>query len=85
VGFYEDLISLVPDDILLYIIVNNGKAVDRLEKLFPERKKEIILIKGFYEPWMRDIMGFNSKDFIIKPRYRPDYYQDVYTPSYLKK
>lgn len=83
--FFDTLISLVPDDIRLFLIVNSKKAAERLEQLFPNKQMKIVLIKGFYEPWLRDIMGFNGGDYIIKPQFKPDYYKDVYTPNYLAK
>src|SRR5687767_5699340 len=84
IPFFDELIGLVPEDIHLYLIVNNRKAAKRLEDLFPNKNIDIIYIQGFYEPWLRDIMGFNCGDYIVKPRFMPDYYKDVYTGSYLK-
>lgn len=83
--FFDELISLVPDDIHLYPIVNNRKATQRLHELFPNKNIEVVEIKGFYEIWLRDIMGLNCGEYIIKPIFKPDYYKDVYTIGYLEK
>jgi agmatine/peptidylarginine deiminase len=82
--FYDELISLIPDSIHQFLIVNNNKALERLVKLFPNKNLDVVVIKQFYEIWLRDIMGFNCGDKIVKPIFKPDYYKDVYTKSYLE-
>jgi agmatine/peptidylarginine deiminase len=83
-NFYDELISLIPDDIHLYLIVNNNSALERVVNLFPNKNLDVVVIKQFYEIWLRDIMGFNCGDKIVKPIFKPDYYKDVYTKSYLE-
>lgn len=85
IPFFDELISLIPNEVHLYIIVNNERAARKLHSLFPDKNLDVTVIKEFYEIWLRDIMGFNRNDCIIKPIFKPDYYKDVYTDSYLKK
>jgi len=84
--FYEELISLIPDNIHQYIIVKNQKAGDKIKKLFPDKNLETVLIYDFEEIWLRDIMGFFiGKKKIVKPIFKPDYFTKTYNKKYLQK
>ncbi len=85
-NFYLTLYKLIPDEIRLFIIVNNETSGEELKAQFPKKKIEIILIEDFDEIWLRDIMGFNTgRNRIYKPIFKPDYCQYIYTESYLEK
>lgn len=81
--FFEDLISLVPNDIHQFIIVNNRNAGEIIKLMYPKKNIDTILIDGFNEIWLRDILGFPMGDHIVKPIYKPSYYKNVYTEDYL--
>ena len=84
--FYQNLIKAIPDDIQLYIIVNNEKAEKEIKSLFPNKKIKTVLIKYFEEIWLRDIFGFNTGiNRIYRPIFKPDYCSYIYTGSYLKQ
>jgi agmatine/peptidylarginine deiminase len=84
-NFYQKLIEVIPDKIHQYLIVNNKEAEVELKSLYPNKNITSVLIEGFNEIWLRDIMGFNVGDKIIKPIYQPTYYKDVYDKDYLKE
>jgi len=86
IPFYLKLYDLIPNEIRLFIIVNNEEAGKELKINFPEKNIEIILIDGFDEIWLRDILGFSGENNkIYKPNFKPDYCSYIYTESYLKK
>lgn len=85
-NFYLKLYELIPDEIRLFIIVNNEEAGKELKAKFPEKNIKIILIDDFDEIWLRDILGINTGiNRIYKPVYKPDYCNYIYTESYLEK
>lgn len=85
-SFYLKLYELIPDEIRLFIIVNNEEAGKEVKLHFPTKNIEIILIDGFDEIWLRDILGFSGgNNKIYKPHFKPDYCTYIYTESYLKK
>jgi len=82
--FFEDLIGLIPQEIHQYIIVNNKSAGERIKTIHPTKNIDTVIIKDFSEIWLRDILGFNTEgDKIIKPKYKPDYYKNIYDKKYL--
>jgi agmatine/peptidylarginine deiminase len=83
VRFFEDLISIVPADIHQYIIVNNKAAGEIIKLMNPAKNIDTILIDGFDEIWLRDIIGFAKGNEIIKPIFKPTYYRNVYTDKFL--
>jgi agmatine/peptidylarginine deiminase len=85
VRFFEDLISLIPDDIHQYIIVNNKNAGEIIKLINPTKNIDTILIDGFNEIWLRDIIGFAKGDVIVKPIFKPTYYKNVYTDDFLSE
>lgn len=85
-NFFKDLIGLIPKTIRQFIIVNNEMAGNEIKSYYPNKTIEIILIEGFNEIWLRDIIGFNTgTNRIFKPIYNPDYCNYIYTPDYLEK
>lgn len=82
--FFLNLISLIPDEITQYVIVNNQQSKIELVYRFPNKKVVPVLIEGFNELWLRDIMGINcGSNKIIKPIYKPDYCEYLYPKEYL--
>lgn len=73
VSFYDKLITKIPGDINLYLIVNNVRAKERIRRKFARRKIEIVLEKAWNEIWLRDILGIVKDDHIIKPQYEPNF------------
>lgn len=85
-NFFKDLIGLIPKSIRQFIIVNNEMAGNEIKSCYPNKNIEIILIEGFNEIWLRDIIGFNTgSNRIFKPIYNPDYCNYIYTPDYVEK
>src|SRR5687768_5265285 len=73
--FFEKLIGLIPNDIQLFIIVNNKEAENRINRLYGQKRRKILLIEDFHEIWLRDIFGFNTGiNRIYRPIFCPDYY-----------
>lgn len=76
--FYVKLIEIIPDEINLFIIVNNKEAEREINVLFPHKKIKVILIPDFNEIWLRDILGFNTgMNRIYKPIFSPDYCTNI--------
>jgi agmatine/peptidylarginine deiminase len=73
VSFYDKLITKIPPEINLFVIVNNLKARERLKYKFPRKSIEIIIENTWNEIWLRDILGIVKDDYIIKPLYEPTY------------
>ncbi|MFN8229492.1 MAG: agmatine deiminase family protein [Bacteroidia bacterium] len=83
-NFYLNLISLIPEEITQYVIVNNQQSKIELDYRFSNKKVIPVLIEGFNELWLRDLMGINCGfNKIIKPTYKPDYCEYLYPKSYL--
>jgi agmatine/peptidylarginine deiminase len=82
--FFEGLISLCPDDITCFVIVNNENSARYIRRIFKNKDVKPIVVSGFYEVWLRDIMGFSCDDFVLKPKFKPDYCKDIYTEDYLR-
>jgi hypothetical protein len=57
VSFYDKLITKIPKEINLFVIVNNLKAKQRIIHKFPKRKIEIVVEDAWNEIWLRDILG----------------------------
>lgn len=83
--FFDELINLLPDRIKIALIVSQEKSIDRLIGKFPNMDFQIIVVDGFNEIWLRDILGFPNGNEVIKPRFRPTYFKGIYTDSYLKR
>lgn len=75
VPFYDELISLIPNDFLIWIITNNNQSIEKLKNKFAHKTIEFLGIKGWDEIWLRDVIGINKNGRIIKPKYAPNYCQ----------
>jgi agmatine/peptidylarginine deiminase len=73
VSFYDKVITKIPPEINLFIIVNNLKAKERLKHKFPKKQIEIVIEDSWDEIWLRDVLGIIKDDYIIKPQYEPNY------------
>lgn len=82
-SFYNSLIDLIPNNIQLWLITNNNATRIKLENKYRYKKINVIGIKGWDEIWLRDCIGINTKNGIVKPYYHPQYctlhkYRDYY-------
>jgi agmatine/peptidylarginine deiminase len=82
-SFYDSLIDLIPDDITLWLITNNKTTCNKLNVKYNFKKVNVITIYGWDEIWLRDCLGINAEDGILKPDYHPKYcalcnYSDYY-------
>lgn len=84
-GFYDELISMLPQAIKLCLIVNSQRVKQQLTGRFHERDINIIVVPEFEEIWLRDLLGFPSGKQIIKPVFQPTYFKNIYTKSYLAR
>jgi agmatine/peptidylarginine deiminase len=85
VPFYDELISLVPNDLLIWIITNNNQTIEKLESKFSHKNIKFLGIKGWDEIWLRDVIGLNKKGSVIKPKYAPAYCQYEAESEHLNK
>ena len=83
-SFYDELISLIPNDIITFLVCNNNQTFDKLKHKFPDKKIEVLVIKGWDELWMRDCIGIINGCKIIKPEYHPNYCNQNLTSYYTK-
>ena len=72
-SFYDSLINIIPNDIQLWLITNNNATKNKLETKYRYKKINVIGIKGWDEIWLRDCIGINTSEGIIKPYYHPQY------------
>jgi agmatine/peptidylarginine deiminase len=72
-SFYDSLINIIPNDIQLWLITNNNATKNKLESKYRYKKINVIGIKGWDEIWLRDCIGINTSNEIIKPYYHPQY------------
>jgi agmatine/peptidylarginine deiminase len=72
-SFYDSLINIIPNDIQLWLITNNNATKNKLESKYRYKKINVIGIKGWDEIWLRDCIGINTSNGIIKPYYHPQY------------
>lgn len=83
--FFKCLIGIIPNNIKQYVIVNNKEAVNEIKSCYSNKNIDLILIDGFNEIWLRDILGLNSTtNKLFLPQYQPDYCNYIYTKDYLK-
>jgi agmatine/peptidylarginine deiminase len=81
--FYDELITLIPKGIQIALIVSSDKAGSIARSAHPDQDLRIIVIPGFNEIWLRDLLGFPKKNVVIKPLFRPTYFRGIYTDAYL--
>jgi agmatine/peptidylarginine deiminase len=72
-SFYDSLIDIIPNDIQLWLITNNNATKNKLENKYRYKKINVIGIKGWDEIWLRDCIGINTDNGIVKPYYHPQY------------
>ncbi len=68
VPFYEELISLIPDDILIWAITNNDQSSDKLQEQFSHKQLNTLGIRGWDEIWLRDCIEINKEKGVLKPK-----------------
>lgn len=73
VPFYDELISLIPNDFEIWVITNNNQTIDKLEEKFSHKRINLLGIKGWDDIWLRDSIGIIRGNKIIKPVYSPNY------------
>jgi agmatine/peptidylarginine deiminase len=84
--FYKKLIITIPEEIRIFLIVNNKEAEEEIKTLFPNKNLHTVLIQGFQEIWLRDVLGFNTGiNRIYKPVFKPDYCKYIYTSQHLEE
>lgn len=71
--FYDSLIDLIPNDIQLWLVTNNNATCQKLQNKYQYKKINTIGIKHWDEIWLRDCIGINMKDQVVKPFYHPQY------------
>jgi agmatine/peptidylarginine deiminase len=74
--FYDELISLIPPDINLIVLVKSRRIGDRIRGL--RKGLDCIVHKELATIWLRDGAGFNCDDRIVKPVFRPQYYSGAF-------
>ena len=73
VPFYDELIELIPEDILIWAITNSDQTSEKLQEQFSHKQLNTLGIRNWDEIWLRDCIGINKGHTIIKPQYSPNY------------
>lgn len=84
-SFYLDLINLIPKELEISLICSEKEVFAKVESLSPHGNLKPIIIDGFQEIWLRDILGFKSGNKVFLPDYSPTYFTNHYSSRYLKK
>lgn len=71
--FYDSLIDLIPNNIQLWLVTNNKATCQKLESRYQYKKVNTIGIKHWDEIWLRDCIGINTSEAVVKPFYHPQY------------
>lgn len=71
--FYDELINLLPNDFQIWIISNNNQTIQKLKEKYDYKKIDFLGIKGWDEIWLRDCIGIQNDNYVIKPEYFPKY------------
>ena len=85
VPFYDELIALIPNNFTIWIITNNNQSIRKLEEKFAHKKINFLGLKGWDEIWLRDCIGINTDDYILKPIYNPSFCKAAGEKEYNKK
>lgn len=85
VPFYDELISIIPNDFQIWLITNNNQTIRRLEEKYAHKKIKFLGLKGWDEIWLRDCIGIIKGNEIIKPKYFPNYCNSETNNEYYKK
>jgi agmatine/peptidylarginine deiminase len=83
--FYDDLINVIPNHINLWVVVNNNSTYQKMKEKYRFKKINILPIKDWDDIWLRDCIGFNATDEVIKPYYYPNYCSNRKYPKYYEK
>lgn len=73
ISFYDSLIDLIPNNIQLWLVANNKATCEKLESKYQYKRVNTIGIKNWDEIRIRDCIGINMKETVIKPLYIPHY------------
>jgi agmatine/peptidylarginine deiminase len=84
-NFFIELYRLIPKEIELNVICNSDEAITELKSKTNDLSINIILIEGFEEIWLRDILGLKSDKEVFLPQYKPDYFTKTYTHDYINQ
>ncbi|PZP51858.1 MAG: hypothetical protein DI598_02125 [Pseudopedobacter saltans] len=84
-NFFEELITLIPNNIKIWAITNNQQSINKLNHKFSYKNIDFIGLRGWDEIWLRDCIGFIKDDTIVKPIYDPKYCQCEGDKEYYKK
>jgi agmatine/peptidylarginine deiminase len=85
VPFYDELISILPNNVQVWVITNNNQTIEKLELKFAHKKIGFVGIKGWDEIWLQDCLGIIGEEGIIKPIYAPNYCFYESHSDYLQK
>jgi hypothetical protein len=85
IPFYDDLISLLLNNLQIWIITNNNQTIEKLKAKFPYKKIGFVGIKGWDEIWLQDCIGILNQRCVIKPKYSPNYCFYETQPEYVVK
>ncbi len=84
-SFYDRLIALLPNDILICLVVADPSDENTITQKFSGKKIKVINVHGFNEIWLRDILGFPHDGKVVLPTFAPTYFKSLYTDVYLQK
>ena len=73
VPFFDELIELVPEDIIIWAITNNDQTSDKLKQKFSHKQLNTLGLRNWDEIWLRDCIGINKGNGVLKPQYSPNY------------
>jgi hypothetical protein len=74
VPFYDFLLTKLPYEVPLSIIVNNEASKKKLSYQLKRGNYTILLEKEWNEVWLRDVFGIPlENNCILKPSYSPNY------------
>lgn len=71
--FFDLLITKIPQEITLVLIVNNSLTKEKLCHKIKRKNLSIIIDRNWNEIWLRDIFGFVNNNYVIKPIYEPNF------------
>ena len=85
VPFYDELLSLIPNDFETWVVTNNNQSIKKLEEKFAHKKMNFLGLKGWDDIWLRDCIGIIKGDYVIKPEYSPNYCASGNSREYFRK
>ena len=80
--FYDKLISLIPDELMIHLIVHVNCKNDSLSNRFQRDNLRTIKSDLFRDIWIRDYFGFHDNKTIYKPIFKPSFDDD---PTWLDR